>query len=136
MLTILTILGNLDSCSRDAEKNVPIEEKGPEATGTTSSRSKKAPPAAKRTPPPLPPPTRPDEQLYWLDLTIDHRWDLRLNKPFDRAVGGEVRHILPDVGRSGPPTPWDEFDTETHSRPGGRWFSRRSHCQRDTSFLQ
>lgn len=49
--------------------------------------------AAQQTPPSLPPPTRPDEQLYWLDLTVDHTWDLRLNRPFDRAVGGEVNYV-------------------------------------------
>lgn len=116
-----------------AGKNNPTEEKRPGATGS----GKKAPPAAQRTPPPLPPPTRPDEQLYWLDLTVDHKWDLRLNKPFDRAVGGEVhayvRRMLnfadqvncdrstSDVGRSKAAFSMrDEPDTETHSQPGDR----------------
>lgn len=85
---LLRIPDILDPCSRAAAgKNNPGEAKKP---GASSTRRKKAPPAAQRTQAPLPPPTRPDEQLYWLDLTVDRKWDLRLNRPFDRAVGSEV----------------------------------------------
>ncbi|CAM9707920.1 unnamed protein product [Ectocarpus sp. 4 AP-2014] len=56
----------------------------------STGASKVAPQPPKNVPPPLPPPTRPDEHLYWLDLTVDRKWDLRLNRPFDRAVGREV----------------------------------------------
>ncbi|CAN0146878.1 unnamed protein product, partial [Ectocarpus sp. 12 AP-2014] len=56
----------------------------------STGASKGAPQPPKNVPPPLPPPTRPDEHLYWLDLTVDRKWDLRLNRPFDRAVGREV----------------------------------------------
>eukprot|EP00752_Nemacystus_decipiens_P009815 g8759.t1 len=65
-------------------------EKGPGTNGNSNGRGKKTPGAVMHSTPPVPPPTRPDEQLYWLDLTVDHKWDLRLNRPFDRAVGGEV----------------------------------------------
>ncbi|CAM9530364.1 unnamed protein product [Ectocarpus sp. 6 AP-2014] len=56
----------------------------------STGASKGAPQPPKNVPPPLPPPTQPDEHLYWLDLTVDRKWDLRLNRPFDRAVGREV----------------------------------------------
>jgi len=57
---------------------------------TGGRATRKEPPKIKRAPPPLPPPIRPDEQLYWVDLTADRKWDLRLSRPFDRAIGGEV----------------------------------------------
>lgn len=31
------------------------------------------------------------DQLYWLDLSANRTWDLRLDRPFDRAVSFEVR---------------------------------------------
>lgn len=65
-----------------------IVGKSPGADGAGGG-SKKTP-AMKNTPPPLPPPTRPDEQLFWLDLTIDKKWDLKLNRPFDRAIADEA----------------------------------------------
>eukprot|EP00903_Cladosiphon_okamuranus_P011517 g10844.t2 len=81
-----------------ARKKLKASVKNEKTTTTVTDEKarnrKKAPAAAQRTPPPLPPTTRPDEQLYWLDLTVDRKWDLRLHKPFDRAVGGEVLRVF------------------------------------------
>lgn len=80
--------------------------------------SSKTASSTKNTPPPLPPPTRPDEQLYWLDLTIDRKWDLRLNRPFDRAIGVEVLSYVHPLADSALPslpqqTPTKVLGTDT-----------------------
>ncbi|CAM9108450.1 unnamed protein product, partial [Hapterophycus canaliculatus] len=76
---------------KDKRASPGIAGKSPAADGSgdDGKKGKKTPPA-KNTPPPLPPPTRPDDQLFWLDLTIDRKWDLKLNRPFDRAILGEA----------------------------------------------
>lgn len=85
-------------------------------SGARGDGSSKTTSATNNTPPPLPPPTRPDEQLYWLDLTLDRKWDLRLNRPFDRAIGVEV-HVHP-MADSCPP-----FTSSTNSHTSSRYSS-------------
>ena len=47
-------------------------------------------------------PTDPDEQLYWLNLRTHRTMELRLERPFDRAVGVEVpRTIVTSVSPTG-----------------------------------
>ncbi|CAB1118440.1 unnamed protein product [Ectocarpus sp. CCAP 1310/34] len=76
-----------DPCLVDIKKTSG-KKSGAQLDSTGASKGAPQPP--ENVPPPLPPPTRPDEHLFWLDLTVDRKWDLRLNRPFDRAVGREV----------------------------------------------
>ncbi|CAM9221094.1 unnamed protein product, partial [Scytosiphon promiscuus] len=75
---------------KNDKRSSPVAGRSPAPdVGVGGSGSKKMP-IVKNTPPPLPPHTRPDEQLFWLDLTIDKKWELKLSRPFDRAIAGEV----------------------------------------------